>query len=61
MAMNKPVLLLKDGTLQNLQSDLAGKLYKRFDPHDATGTIPEQLTRWLEDNGVIVPARGTGG
>lgn len=55
MAMNKPVLLLKDKTVPALQADLAGKLYKNFDPHDSAGTIPEQMTKWLVDNGIIVP------
>lgn len=55
MAMNKPVLLLKDKTVQTLQADLAGKLYKEFDPHDPAGTVPDQVTRWLADNGIIVP------
>jgi len=54
MAMNKPVLLLKDKTLANLQADLAGKLYKQFDPHDPEGTIPNQLETWLQDNGIVV-------
>jgi hypothetical protein len=57
MAMNKPVLLLKDKSAATLQSDLAGKLYKPFDPHDAEGTIPAQLTKWLGDYGIIVPKR----
>ena len=57
MAMNKPVLLLKDKTVTALHSDLAGKLYKEFDPHDPESNIPEQLTRWLEDNGIVVPKR----
>ena len=55
MAMNKPVLLLKDKTVDALQSDLAGKLYRNFDPHDPGKTIPDQLTNWLADNGIIVP------
>lgn len=55
MAMNKPVLLLKDKTVQTLQSDLAGRLYKPFDPHNPEGTIPAQLEKWLADNGIIVP------
>ena len=55
MAMNKPVLLLKDKTVETLQADLAGKLYKPFDPHDPEETIPAQLTKWLEDYGIIVP------
>ena len=54
MAMNKPVLLLKDKTVETLQADLAGKLYKQFDPHDPEGTIPAQLTKWLEDYGITV-------
>ena len=57
MAMNKPVLLLKDKTVPTLQTDLAGKLYKPFDPHDPEGTIPVQLTKWLEDYGIIVPVK----
>jgi nucleoside 2-deoxyribosyltransferase len=55
MAMNKPVLLLKDKTVETLPADLAGKLYKPFDPHDPEGTIPAQFTKWLEDYGIVVP------
>ena len=57
MAMNKPVLLLKDRTVETLQADLAGKLYKPFDPHDPEGTIPDQLVRWLEDYGIVVSGK----
>ena len=55
MAMNKPVLLLKDKTAEKVQTDLVGKLYKEFDTHDPEGTIPAQLTKWLEDYGIIIP------
>jgi hypothetical protein len=55
LAMNKPVLLLKDKTVGVLQADLAGRLYKPFDPHDAAGTIPAQLEKWLVDYAIIVP------
>lgn len=55
MAMNKPVLLLKDETLPQLQADLAGKLYKGFDPHNPEETIPPQFEKWLEDYGIILP------
>jgi len=58
MAMNKPVLLLKDKSVTALQSDLAGKLYKNFDPYEPDKTIPDQLTNWLADNGIIVPKHG---
>ena len=54
MSMNKPVLLLKDKTLPTLQADLAGKLYKTFDPHAPERTIPRQLIKWLQDNGIVV-------
>jgi hypothetical protein len=57
MAMNKPVLLLKDRNVPKLQTDLAGRLYKEFDPFEPQKTIPEQLTNWLADNGIIVPKR----
>ncbi len=55
MAMNKPVLLLKDQNVIALPSDLAGKLYKPFDPYEPETRIPNQLTKWLEDNGIILP------
>lgn len=54
MAMNKPVLLLKDKTLTTIQSDLAGKLYKEFDPHAPEATIPPLLEKWLKDYGIVV-------
>lgn len=57
MAMNKPVLLLKDKTVKALQSDLAGKLYVPFAPHSPETSIPEQLTGWLRDNGLVVSKR----
>ena len=53
MALSKKVLLLKDQTLKNLQSDLAGKLYKPFDIINANDTIPEQIQKWLSDQGYI--------
>jgi hypothetical protein len=57
MALNKPVLLLKDRTLPALQADLAGRLYRPFDPHDPESTIPPQLTQWLEEFGIVVRRR----
>ena len=59
MALNKPVLLLNDRTLPQLHADLAGRLYKTFDPHDAEGTIPGQLSKWFEDHGIVVPRQTT--
>jgi nucleoside 2-deoxyribosyltransferase len=53
-ALQKHVCLLKDKTIKALHTDLIGKLYRPFDPQDAGGTVPGQLTRWLRDKGLIV-------
>jgi hypothetical protein len=47
MAIDKPVCLLKDRTLKTLQTDLMGKLYREFDPHDPRKTIQEHLGKWI--------------
>lgn len=49
MAMNKPVLLLKEKTLKSLQTDLVGKLYHQFDFQHPEKTIPIVLDKWLSD------------
>ena len=49
MALNKPVLLLKDDTLKSLPSDLVGKLYHEFDFQAPSETIPRVLDKWLSD------------
>lgn len=53
LAFGKQVCYLKDKTLQTLHADIIGKLYKEFDPHDPEGTIPSQVTKWLEDKEII--------
>jgi hypothetical protein len=53
LAMGKPICILKDKTLKSLHADLIDKLYKVFDPQDPEGTIPPQITKWLEDKGII--------
>jgi hypothetical protein len=52
-AMGKPLCLLKDQTMTALHTDLMGKLYRQFDPHDPDGTIPPRLSRWLNDRGLL--------
>lgn len=49
MALNKPVLLLKDKTLKSLQTDLVGKLYHQFDFQYPEKTIPIVLDKWISD------------
>jgi nucleoside 2-deoxyribosyltransferase len=51
-ALGKKLCLLKDRTLTALHSDLTGKLYREFDPYDPDGTIPSQLSGWLNDRGL---------
>jgi uncharacterized protein YodC (DUF2158 family)/nucleoside 2-deoxyribosyltransferase len=50
MALGKPVLLLKDKTVEKLHADLDGKLYKTFDTRDQKKTIPGVIKEWLQDN-----------
>ena len=53
MALRKPVLLLKDRTLKNLNTDLIGKLYKVFDPQDISTSMAPQVGRWLKDRNIV--------
>ena len=53
LAQRKPVLLLKDKTLQALQTDLVGKLYKPFDTYDPANSIPPHIEQWLRDREMI--------
>jgi nucleoside 2-deoxyribosyltransferase len=53
LALKKSVCLLKDGTLETLHTDLVGKLYKAFNTQDPIKTIPDKITQWLFDKGII--------
>jgi hypothetical protein len=53
MALQKPVLLLKDRTLKNLNTDLIGKLYRTFDPQTIPESIGPEVRQWLKDKGII--------
>ena len=57
LALDKPVCLLKDRTLETLHTDLVGKLYRVFDPQDAQTSIQEPLEKWASDKGIIVSAK----
>jgi hypothetical protein len=50
LALKKPVCLLKDKNLPNLQADLIGKLYITFDPQQIRLSIQAALSRWLTDH-----------
>lgn len=49
MAMNKPILFLKDGTLTSLHTDLVGKLYHEYDFQNPNATLPIVIDRWIRD------------
>jgi hypothetical protein len=51
IAIGKQVCLLKDRTLAYLPTDILGKLYIPFDPHNPGGTIPEKIKKWIKDQG----------
>ena len=51
LALDKPVCLLVDQTLNNLQTDIIGKIYKPFDTYNPSKSIPPVLHKWLEDKG----------
>lgn len=53
MALRKPVCILKDRTLKTLHSDIMGKLYRQFDPHDPGGSIPSELAQWIKDKNLV--------
>ena len=53
MGLNKPICLLKDRTLKNLQTDLAGKLYKPINLFQIEDSIKKHLTKWLTDKELI--------
>jgi hypothetical protein len=53
MAINKPILFLKDSTLKSLQTDLVGKLYHEYDFQAPEKTLPLVIDKWIRDNEII--------
>jgi hypothetical protein len=53
MALNKPILYLKDRTLQSLHTDLIGKLYSEFDFQNSKDTLGLAIEKWLKMNEMI--------
>ena len=51
MSMFKPVLLLVDESIDGLQADLTGKLYKKFDSYNLS-SLKEPTEKWLKDYGL---------
>lgn len=53
LALGKPVCLLKDSTLQTLQSDLIGRLYDAFNVQRPISIKPK-LDRWIKDKAPLL-------
>lgn len=53
IGLGKPVCLLKERTLNKLNSDLAGKLYKEFDSYNIEQTLIPVLEKWIKDKRFI--------
>lgn len=52
LALEKPILLLKEQRLQSLPTDLVGHLYRQFDGFDIEATIRPRIKEWLRDVGI---------
>ena len=48
----KPILLLKDDTIQVLPTDLVGKLYVPLNIHEPEDGLKDRLRKWMDDNGI---------
>ena len=53
IGQNKDVLLLKDDTLNSLQTDLVSKLYYTFDSQNPRKQLETSIKRWLIDKEII--------
>ncbi len=53
MAMNKPLLFLKDRTLTSLHSDLISRLYYEYDFQNPKATLETVTRKWLTDKEII--------
>jgi hypothetical protein len=53
MALNKPILFLKDSTLESLHSDLIGKLYYEFDFQNHQERLSNVINKWIIDKEII--------
>jgi hypothetical protein len=49
MALNKPICLLKPGTLTTGDADLLSNLYREFDAEQPKTAIPEQIEQWFAE------------
>ena len=48
LALNKKICILKDKRMEQLNSDILGKLYVSFDSDNMGNELPDVLSDWLE-------------
>ncbi|MEO2003134.1 MAG: hypothetical protein ABGY41_03450, partial [Candidatus Poribacteria bacterium] len=53
MCQHKPLLLLKDKQMQQLPSDIIGRLYRTFDSYAIEQTVRSQVERWVRNHAVV--------
>lgn len=49
-ALRRNVLLLKDGRMPQLPTDVIGKIYRSFDSYRIAETVGGQMRQWLEND-----------
>lgn len=50
LALQKPLLILKDCTIKTLPTDLINRLYHEFDTRNPEVTIPPIIKKWMKNN-----------
>lgn len=50
LGREKPILLLKDASINVLPSDLLGKLYVELNVHDPADGLRDRVQKWIDDN-----------
>ena len=53
MALKKPVLVLKDSRVSDLNSDLKSKIYNNFDKQQLQETIAPAIKKWVDKESLI--------
>lgn len=49
MGLNKEVCLMKEKSLQSLNTDIIGRLYREFDIQEIDSTIAHSILKWIDD------------
>lgn len=53
MGLNKDVCLLKERSMQSLNTDIIGRLYREFDIQEIDTTIAPGILKWIEDKELL--------